>query len=91
DQDACQIKSNVLDEHTIESNLILKRKRQNLGEGFSIPLNKNFFETRYNSYPEPYNGEYSLSDSEIVKKSLTNVFLKEATTLPPDRSTRKGG
>ncbi|CAG8658009.1 24996_t:CDS:10, partial [Cetraspora pellucida] len=28
DQEACRIKSNVLDEHIIESNLILKRKRQ---------------------------------------------------------------
>ncbi|RHZ47141.1 hypothetical protein Glove_590g3 [Diversispora epigaea] len=27
DQEACQIKSNVLDEHIIESNLLLKRKR----------------------------------------------------------------
>ncbi|CAG8621175.1 5530_t:CDS:10, partial [Diversispora eburnea] len=28
DQEACQIKSNVLDEHIIESNLVLKRKQQ---------------------------------------------------------------
>ncbi|CAG8638983.1 5528_t:CDS:10 [Ambispora gerdemannii] len=29
DQEVCQIKSNVLDEHIIESDLVLKRKRQN--------------------------------------------------------------
>ncbi|CAG8444834.1 447_t:CDS:2 [Scutellospora calospora] len=66
DQEVCQIKSNVLDEHTIERNLILKRKRQNLREGFLTPLNKvRIFETGYNSDPELYNGEYSLSDSKI--------------------------
>ncbi|CAG8687569.1 7995_t:CDS:2, partial [Scutellospora calospora] len=34
------------------------------------------FETGYNSDPKLYNGEYFSSDSEIVKKSLTNIFLE---------------
>ncbi|CAG8637060.1 4848_t:CDS:2, partial [Gigaspora rosea] len=61
DQEDCQIKSNVLDEHIIESDFLLKRKRQNLGEGCSTPLNK---------------AKSSSSDSEAVPILLTNVFLE---------------
>ncbi|CAG8562826.1 14161_t:CDS:2, partial [Dentiscutata heterogama] len=77
DQEACQIESNVLEEHIIESNLLLKRKRQNSGKGFSTPLNKvRIFDTGFNSDLGLYNGESSSSDSEIVPKLLTNVFLE---------------
>ncbi|CAG8652978.1 34587_t:CDS:2 [Gigaspora margarita] len=77
DQEDSQIKSNVLDEHIIESDLLLKRNRQNSGEEFSTPLNKvRIFETGYDSDLGLYNGESSSSDSETVPKLLTNVFLE---------------
>ncbi|KAF0372170.1 hypothetical protein F8M41_013107 [Gigaspora margarita] len=77
DQEDCQIKSNVLDEHIIESDLLLKRKLQNSGEEVSTPLNKvRIFDTGYDSDLGLYNGESSSSDPETVPKLLTNVFLE---------------
>ncbi|KAF0484874.1 hypothetical protein F8M41_022910 [Gigaspora margarita] len=79
DQEDCQIKSNVLDEHIIESDLLLKRNRQNLGEEFSTPLNKvRIFDTGYD------NSGVDDDDNilEFVDNYDDNVDIDEQTPIP---------
>ncbi|CAI2190108.1 14879_t:CDS:10, partial [Funneliformis geosporum] len=60
-----------------DSTLGCKRACENDKESPPTPPNKvRILKTGYNNDSEFYNGESSSSDSEIIQKSLTNVFLE---------------
>ncbi|RHZ90059.1 hypothetical protein Glove_8g6 [Diversispora epigaea] len=72
-----KLSGNQIDNSTLGSVIGCKRACENDKELPSTPPNKvRIFETGYNSDPGLYNGESSSSDSEIVPKSLANIFLE---------------